>query len=402
MSLFGLNYDNLSNILDYLHYVDIFNLNCSILSSKLYLCLLSILKNYLNNISILTITYINNETILHNNNHVNWHSIYNTKDEIKLNIKKSKQILLWVYDCKIKVNKINMIEYYDTYHCEVNKITIEYYDRYKKLDIDMHLISMLFRIPTNCISIESNTSIILDTLKDVLIKYKPCRDAIRELILCAGSSYTSSEPDLIDLMSWPILKNVKKIDINKIDYLSGKGLINLFNGCPNIEYLEMSSEDIDDIIINDILEDLPPLLIFDKVTKVNIYNSISILTRLNIHFPNIIDLNLSYEPIYIDNILNNVIELPETLETLYISYNDSDNDIDIIKIFSIHKLINLKKLIIFGCDSSILIDVTALSNLPNLTELIINRRSNIKNASQLEFLPKRIFITYGKYSHSIL
>jgi len=82
MSLFGLNYDNISNILDYLHYVDIFKLNCSILSSKLYLHLL---KNYLNNMSIqITIAYINTNVELVKDTITNW-SICNT-DDINLNI----------------------------------------------------------------------------------------------------------------------------------------------------------------------------------------------------------------------------------------------------------------------------------------------------------------------------
>jgi len=258
---------------------------------------------------------------------------------------------------------------------------------------------MLFRIPTNCISIESNSPIILDQLKDILIEYKPCRDALKELILCAGNNNSILELFIIDLIGWPILKNVKKIEIFNIDYLSGKGFINLFNSCPNIEYLEINDINIinDDILADGILEDLPPLIRFDKATKIYIYNSISILTILNTHFPNIINLDFFYDPIYIYNPLNDIIELPESLETLYICYDAIDNNIDndITKIFSIHKLINLKKLTIIGCDSSILIDVTVLSNLPKLTELVINSRANIKNASQLEFLPKRIGITYS-------
>jgi hypothetical protein len=366
MSLVGLNYDNLSNILDYLFYIDIYQLNCALLYSKNYLPLLSLFKNYLKTMHIedISMGFVRANCIF-------YHLEAYVKEE---NIREYTQILLWIYTCKIQVDNIEILE--DNGQLDENKI---------------NLIDILFKIPTNRIDIGCNNTLIIDKFNRALIESKQCRDTIQELIL-EGCYDISINHDIIvhpktDLIDWPILINLKKIRFQYFYFLSNDGAKNILNGAPNLESLTL-----DDNSTN-VLDNLQ-LMIFDKVVNLTLlYEKSAHLTELKKYFPNINYLDIQLCDEYDEN-NENIIELPESLEKfiLVIDIDKRTNTIiDIVQKFNIYKLINLKTLNIFIGDP-IVLDIMALIHLPKLTNLLVGKGCKLTNEHYLEYLSKKVNI----------
>lgn len=386
MMMFALlNYDNLSSILDYLLYIDIYQLNCALLCSNWHLPVLQLLKNYLQTMRIECIS-IGFEYKFIDGIKTNCIVFYNIQDYIKEeNIKKYMQILLWVYTYEIQLNNI------------------EFHEEYSPLNIKnaIYVIDLLFKIPANNIDIQCCTPFIIDRLYLALIDSNPCRAAIQTLILY-GLYNSFDYRQTLNITNWPILINLKKIKLNNFYFLSNDDAKNILNGAPNLKSLKLDNDP-------NVLDNLQ-LILSDQITDVTLYiSNVDNLLTLKKHFPNITSLKLHIydgEETNLDNL--NRIELPDLLEELVIEilggYN-STTTTDVVQILSLYKLIHLRVLSInININILLEVDIMSLIQLTNLTNLYLYCYAHqLKNNQYLAFLSKKVnVILYQKPSLPIL
>jgi hypothetical protein len=375
MQLYALNYDILSNVFDFLQYVDLYELNIAILKSRWYY---SLLKEYLQD------WYIN----INFNNIIDKDYYCYCDCNIGFNVLNTKKLLLWIFYSNIPVKCIEITTLYK------NCLICNQKDESDFIDI-------LFTIPAKIVNINNNYGYdnlqIIHKLNNALIKFSSCRNEITDLAISANDQGVYLNPDEYQIrdkiLDWPILINLKKLNLSSLSSseYDNKTLLNILKNAPNIEELEFygyGPYSVCDELLN--LQ-----LIFHKLVKLEFNemdNTIKDLNFIKNHFPNITYLNI-YGNTEIDYTIS--VNLPETIENLTVDYNNSNyisigDKIDILQNFNIHKLINLKILTIINhCDDEIVIDIMHLIHLPNLTKLIT--RNTLKNEL---YLPKTLTITH--------
>jgi len=362
MKLFTLNYDNLASILNYLSYIDIFQLNCAILCSNSNL--LRLFKQYLQTMHIeqISIGFVNTNVIFYKTKE-------NTREEN--NIREYTQILLWAYTYEIPINKIELLEENGQLDENAN-----------------NLIDTLFKIPTNCVDILCNTPLIIYKLHRALLDSNSYRAAIQTLILDGMSCHTIGNilQEKTDLIDWPILINLKRIELGCFHFLSDEGAKNILNRAPNLKSLKLTND-------TNILNNLQ-LILSNQILDVTLhFDKISNLNTLKKHFSNTTYLQLL---LFVDKETNldnfNRIELPELIDTLDIEileYNGIDTNTDIIQILKLDKLMHLKNLKIHVSDL-LEVDIMSLIQLPNLINLHLLCPHNLKNEQYLAYLSKKV------------